>query len=122
MQTARHILRIGLGITFLWIGLLIFRDPEGWTGFLRPWVANLLPAPREAIQLTAVFDFLLGVFLLANFFTTLAAALAAIHLLLVLIVSGINDITVRDIGLLAAALALGWLSYHQSRKTKEVQG
>jgi len=36
-----HILRIGLAVTFLWIGVLILRNPEAWGGYMRPWAAGL---------------------------------------------------------------------------------
>lgn len=102
-----HIFRVGLGITFLWIGILIFRDPEAWGGYLQPWAAGLLPLPiSQAMFGTALLDIVIGFLLLVDFATWVAAGLAAFHLMIVLIVSGITPITVRDIGLLAGALAL----------------
>jgi len=102
-----HILRIGLAVTFLWIGVLILRNPEAWGGYMRPWAAGLLPIPiAQAMTGTAVLDIIIGIFLLINFLPRLTAIVGAIHLAIILIVSGITDITVRDIGLLAGMLAL----------------
>ena len=102
-----HILRIGLAVTFLWIGVLILRNPEAWGGYLRPWAAGLLPIPiAQAMTGTAILDIIIGVFLLINFLPRLTALIGAIHLAVILIVSGITDITVRDIGLLTGMLAL----------------
>lgn len=106
-KTSCHILRVGLAITFLWIGILILKQPEAWGGYLQPWAMKLLAVPIEqAIIGTAVLDIVIGLFLLVDTFTWLAALIGAIHLIIVLTVSGITDITVRDIGLLAAVLAL----------------
>jgi uncharacterized membrane protein YphA (DoxX/SURF4 family) len=106
-KTSFHILRVGLAITFLWIGVLIFKNPESWGGYLQPWAAGLLPIPLEKAMIgTAILDILIGFFLLIDVLTWLAALLGAVHLIIVLAVSGITDITVRDIGLLVAALAL----------------
>lgn len=106
-KSAFHILRVGVAITFLWIGVLIFKDPQAWGGFLQPWAANLLPVPLgQAMVGTAILDILVGVVLLSGFFVWVAAAVGSIHLIIVLITVGINDVTVRDIGLLAATLAL----------------
>ena len=106
-KTAFHILRIGLGITFLWIGILIFKDPASWGGYLQPWAANLLPVPIEQAMVgTAVLDMIIGIMLLLGFWVWIGALLAAIHLVIVLVTSGITDITARDIGLLAGAVAL----------------
>jgi len=72
-----------------------------------PWAADLLPIPLgTAMIITAVLDILVGIFLLIGIWTWHAAFLGAIHLAIVLAVSGINAITVRDIGLFAGALAL----------------
>lgn len=102
-----HFLRVGLAITFLWIGVLIFKNPESWGGYLQPWAAGLLPVPiAQAMIGAAILDMLIGAFLLFNFLPWAAAFVGAIHLVTVLTVSGINDVTVRDIGLLFAALAI----------------
>lgn len=96
-----------MAITFLWIGILIFREPEAWGLYLQPWAADLLPISlKEAMLGTALLDVLIGIFLLIDVLTWLAALVGAFHLAIVLAVSGINAITVRDIGLFSAALAL----------------
>ena len=106
-KTAFHILRVGLGITFVWIGVLIFKEPQAWGGYLEPWAAGLLPVPLEqAMAGTAILDIAIGFLLLTDWFTWLAALIGTFHLVVVLAVSGMTDITVRDIGLLAGALAL----------------
>jgi|GEM_PF-1298273 uncharacterized membrane protein YphA (DoxX/SURF4 family) len=118
-DAAYHILRVGTAITFLWIGVLIFRDPVFWGGFLKPWAANLLPVPvTQAMIGTAVLDIIVGFFLLIDVFTWIAAALASAHLLVVLTTAGIDVVTVRDIGLLAGSLALFWGGLPMELRTK----
>ena len=53
-QQALHVLRVGLGITFLWVGVLIFRDPQFWSGFIQPWVAALVATIHLTIVLITV--------------------------------------------------------------------
>lgn len=102
-----HILRVGLAVTFLWIGILILKDPIGWGGFISPWAEKLLPTPIETAMIgTAILDIFVGIFLLIDVWTWFVALVGAIHLIIVLTVSGINAITVRDIGLLAGAVAI----------------
>lgn len=106
-KLSSHILRIGLGITFVWIGIMIFQNPEAWGGYIQPWAAKLLPIPlRQAMLSTAFLDIGIGVLLIVNLLTWLAGLLGSLHLLVVLITAGINAITVRDIGLLSAAFAI----------------
>lgn len=109
---AYHILRVGLGITFLWIGVMIFRSPEFWGGFLQPWAIDLLPVPlREVMISTAVLDMIIGLALIVDAGVWIAALVASIHLIIILATTGITEITVRDIGLLGGTLALCWMSF-----------
>lgn len=106
-RASYHLLRVGLGITFLWVGVLIFREPDGWGGLVFPWIARLLPVPLHGTMLfVATIDAAVGLLLLLDVGTWFAAFLASAHLLMVLLGTGITDITVRDIGLLAAAIAI----------------
>lgn len=106
-KTSFHILRVGTAVTFLWIGVLILKSPAAWGGYLMPWAMNLLPVPIEQAMIgTAILDIVIGVLLLIDLWMWVAALLGAAHLAIVLIVSGITEITVRDIGLLAAAVGL----------------
>lgn len=106
-KTAFHILRVGLAITFLWVGVLIFRSPEGWGSFLQPWAAALLPLPlRTAMIGTAILDIIIGLLFLVDMGVWLGAVVGGVHLIIVLTTTGITDVTVRDIGLLSAVAAL----------------
>ena len=106
-QVSFHILRLGLSATFLWIGFSILRQPEVWSGYLQPWALKLLPIPiTQAMMGTAVLDITVGILLLAGIFTYIAAFVGTLHIAVVLLVSGITDITVRDLGLFAGMLAL----------------
>lgn len=114
-----HILRVGLGVTFLWIGILIWRDPELWGSFMQPWAADLLVSSVEnTMKTTAVLDMLIGLALLLGFWTWIAAGLAALHLVVVIVTVGLNDITVRDFGLLTASLALSVASMPQRLRAR----
>ena len=104
---AFHILRVGMAITFLWIGILIFKEPEAWGLYLQSWAVDLLPISlKQAMIGAALLDILVGIFLLINIFTWVAAFFGAVHLIIILATAGINAVTVRDIGLLAAIIAL----------------
>lgn len=121
-KTPFHILRIGLAITFLWIGVLIIKQPEAWAGYLQPWAVALLPVPiTQAMIGTAIFDLVIGALLLIDVLTPVAAAAGALHLLIVLTTSGITDITARDIGLLAAAVAVMLTSMPASWKKRNMK-
>ena len=106
-KSSFHLVRVGIAITFLWIGILIVKQPEAWGGYLRPWAVRLLPVPLEQVMLgTAIIDIIIGALLLVDRLTHIAAFVGALHLVIILITSGITDITIRDVGLLAASLAV----------------
>jgi uncharacterized membrane protein YphA (DoxX/SURF4 family) len=106
-KTAFHILRVGIGITFVWVGVLILRSPDVWASFIAPWARDiLLISPKSAIIATAIFDIVVGLAFLVDFWVLGAAVFASLHLIAVLAVSGIDETTVRDIGLLAGTIAL----------------
>ena len=106
-STAFHILRVGTGITFIWIGVLIFREPESWGALLQPWAAGLVPVPlREAMIGTAILDILVGLALLVDISVFWAAAVGVFHIGTVLVTVGIETVTVRDIAIGAGLLAL----------------
>lgn len=108
-SSAYHIMRVSMGLTFAWIGVLIFKDPLSWSGFIQPWAAALLPGtPEQAMVGTAVLDLAIGLLLLLDIGTWAVSGVAALHLGVILAVSGIDAITVRDIGLLGAAVMLFW--------------
>lgn len=96
-----------MAITFIWIGVLILKSPESWAGYMQPWAVKLLPVPAtQALMATAVLDIVIGVLFLIDWYPWVAGLLGSLHLISVLTVSGITDITVRDIGLLAGAIVI----------------
>lgn len=106
-KTSFQILRVGLAITFLWVGVLILRSPEGWGSMIQPWAAALLPGSLRTVMMsTAFLDIAIGILFLIDLGVWLAAFLGSIHLIVVLTTVGINEITVRDLGLLSGAVAL----------------
>jgi len=114
---AYHIIRVATAITFLWIGVLIFKEPQFWGGFLQPWAAGILPIPIEQAMIgTAILDIVVGFLLLIDAYVWVGGVIGSFHLIIVLIVSGINGITVRDIGLLGATLALFWEDFPKAWK------
>lgn len=102
-----RILRISLAITFVWVGSMILEHPEAWGGYLKPWAVDLLPASVEAtMRATGVADIAIGLLFLVPATAWIAGILGAAHMGVILVTSGITDITVRDIAILGASLAV----------------
>ena len=106
-RSGYHILRLSMAVTFLWIAILIFKSPVFWTGFIDSWFLDVLPFEAlTLIYIVGVFDLLLGLAFLVDWKVHWAGLLSALHMFNILIVTGIDEITVRDIVILGAGLAL----------------
>jgi hypothetical protein len=106
------LLQYGLSFVFVWTGILIFKDTPGWATMIeKSWVRNLLPfSPQTEMRVIAVFDLVVGAWLAVGISLWIPAALAALHLLSVLLAKGIMGPTYRDVGLLAMAVALALMT------------
>ena len=106
-------LRIGLGLMYLYSGIGFLRNPLDWQGFLPTWFAAVV---ERVIPLSAYLAFqgigelaLAAVFLgwfLPLMAVRIAAVAAALEFAGILLFTGLDLITFRDIGLLGAAIAL----------------
>lgn len=108
MKTSSHmIIRLTLAITFAWVGFMILQTPEAWAGYMDAWAVKLLPLPVITVmQITAVADIVIGILFLITPTVWIAGFLGALHMLVILITSGITDITVRDIAIFGASCAI----------------
>lgn len=109
---AEDVARVGLGLTILFAGLHKLVDPGAWAVYLVSPVDALLPmSPVEFMLLNGVLEPPFALALLADRYTTPAAAFVALSLAataLYLAVVGLTrglflDVLVRDVGLLALA-------------------
>lgn len=108
-------LRWGLGLTFLWIGVDMFREPNAWLGYI-PEQVPLGLSREQGLLAAGVFDAALGALFFTNFMPALVGILAAVHLVGILAVHGIDAVLIRDVGLLGAALAVTVWPRHPYRR------
>ncbi len=104
---SRYLLQIGLAIVFIGIGIMILQDPVGWAALIQPWAAKLIPGSIiSTMKETAFLDVGVGILFLIGPIVWIAALIGSVHIAVVLVTTGITTITIRDVGLLAAALVL----------------
>jgi uncharacterized membrane protein YphA (DoxX/SURF4 family) len=126
MHLKKHatlVLRIGLAFVFgIFAVDKIFQAPlhVAWFAWIPPWL-SFIPQNLFLYGLGAV-EFVLALMLIGGKFVRLAALACATFLLGVVLSFGINEITVRDIGLIAMALALAMLpEQNQYHELQEIQ-
>ncbi|MEK7579696.1 MAG: DoxX family membrane protein [Patescibacteria group bacterium] len=104
-------LRLGLAFVFFWLGIDKFIHPDYWINAWTPlWFQSLLSrfniGALNFIYANGIFEIVLGLGFVFNIFVKLLALFAVLFLLTVIVSFGLNEVTVRDIGLIGSALAL----------------
>jgi len=114
MSITYWILRIGLGLMYLYSGWGLFFHPDDWSFFVPGWMMDFLASVsiplNTYLQFQGSFEFLVGLLLLLWFvrgwFIVGIATFAVLEMTAILIFTGIDIVTFRDIVILAAGLAL----------------
>jgi uncharacterized membrane protein YphA (DoxX/SURF4 family) len=104
-------LRIGLAIVFLWFGIDKFIQPQYWIDAWVPqWaitsIGKLGIGPKDFISLLGIFEISVASGLATGFFLRYFAIAGALFLITVFAVHGLNEILVRDLGLIGGLVAL----------------
>ena len=104
---AIFLLRLGLGGVFFWFGVDKCLAPESWAGWVPVFIQDRLPMSMN-LFLTGqgVGEAILGLFLVIGFLTRFSSFLCALILAAIVYFSGFNEVMVRDLGLLAMAVAI----------------
>ncbi|GIW66607.1 MAG: hypothetical protein KatS3mg095_0505 [Candidatus Parcubacteria bacterium] len=107
------ILRIGLGIVFLYFGISQLITPERWIDLI-PEVKFIYLNDifkQKIIIMNGIFDCLIGTGFILGIFIKIISLLATLHLLFIFFFSlGFTPSGFRDLGLALASLSLFFLS------------
>lgn len=113
------VLRLGLAALFLWFGFSQLLDGLNWVGWVPAWAVEVLHIPPAMIVLgNGAFEVVMGGLLAFNVFTRWAALALALHLAVITVEIGMNEIGVRDFGLTMATLALALFTWSQPQETE----
>lgn len=110
---APFVLRIGIAIVLLWFGVNELMRPHVWTAYVPEIVAQYLPfSVYLFVIFNGVVEVILGFLLVVGYRIRIVSGLVTLHLLLIVLSVGYNDIGVRDFGLFMAALSLFLMEHH----------
>jgi uncharacterized protein YjeT (DUF2065 family) len=94
-----------LGFVFFVFGIWQILNPGYWSAYLPKSFSFL--GPEKFFRINGIFNFIVGLALIFNFYPLIFSLLAIFHLLGVISVIGIfNDIAIRDLGLLFLAVGI----------------
>jgi hypothetical protein len=118
--------RLGLGLMYLYSGYDLFMNPKGWYWAVRPVpqaIQDILVNPigiDNFLKIQGLGEIALAVAMLAWFFPRwvlkIAAVLSVIEMAAILLMTGIDAVTFRDIGLLGASNALLIMAYQKNEQ------
>lgn len=99
------VLRLGLGLVFIYAGLDSLIEPESWAGYIPQFIFGIIEK-NTFLTAYAIFELAIGLSLLIGIKLKIASFIAFLSILSILIFYGVDNITFRDFGLALAALAL----------------
>jgi len=100
------LLRIAISLVVLWFGLNQIFNRELLLGYLPQYAFNLPIEPLSLILINGIFETVFGVLLIIGLFTRLSSFLLSLHIFIIAISIGYNDVAIRDIGLALATFAI----------------
>jgi uncharacterized membrane protein YphA (DoxX/SURF4 family) len=104
------ILRVGLGIVFLYFSLNQIFEPLRWVDLIPSFFSKVID-PVILIYLNGFFDFIIGTFLFLGKFLRIVSIFGFLHLLGISLFSlGFTPSGIRDFGLAMSLLSLFFLS------------
>lgn len=103
------LLRLGLGLAFIYAGLHSLVDPGSWMEYAPSWI-EFIVEKELFLAVFASFEVLLGVFLIIGRFLYMTSILAFATIFGILVFNGVGDVTFRDFGLMVSAAALTLIS------------
>lgn len=103
-EYAPVLVRIGMSAVFLWFGISQLLQPKNFIGYLP---AFLLEGPANAfVMINGGFEVALGTMLVLGIYVRPVALLLGLHLMVIMINVGYNEIGVRDFGLMVATFTI----------------
>jgi uncharacterized membrane protein YphA (DoxX/SURF4 family) len=113
---ASLIIRIGLAAVFIYAAIDALREPDAWISYIPSFIPHYEPSffqitpAKITLDIVSVFQLVLAALLLIGRYVKYAAAISA-ALLAGIVVFNFSTflITFRDVGLVAAAVALVFL-------------
>ncbi len=101
------IVRVGISLVFLWFGASQILTPEDFTSFLPKFMSATGISPINLIHFNGAFEIIFGILLLLGLFTRLISLALGVHILIIAVnLGGLNQLSVRDLGLTFATFSI----------------
>ena len=99
------VLRIGLGLVFIWFGYSGLTNTAMWVNLVPAWTLSIAPA-ATLVKLHGAFELIGGLLLCAGLWTRWVSGLLLLDLLNTITLLPYGPIMVRDVGLAISLLSV----------------
>lgn len=99
------ILRLSIGIVFLYFGWTSLVTPMMWSSYVPEWTTAMIGA-ETLVRLHGIMEIALGILLVAGIFTRVVALVLFLDLLHILTLLDFGPVWMRDLGLAGAVLSI----------------
>lgn len=101
------VLRVAVSLVFLWFGFQQITDTSSWVRLVPEFVTSISGLSAAIlVHLNGALEIVLGLCLLAGFFTRVSALILALHMIHIIVAVGYGPTGVRDFGIMFATLAV----------------
>lgn len=100
----QFILRVSLGLVFLYFGLSQAISPDAWGGYVPEFLTGTWLIANNWVILNSIIELTLGTFLIIGLYTRFASLVLSLHLFAITLSIGFSPVGVRDFGLAFATL------------------
>jgi uncharacterized membrane protein YphA (DoxX/SURF4 family) len=107
-RIAPVILRVGLGLVFIWFGTHQLMDPAMWVGFIPDYATNPFFTPETLVKLNGFAELIGAFMLMTGLWLRPLGILLCLHMLMIAVDAG-GAIGTRDFGLATACLTLAMM-------------
>lgn len=98
------VLRLGLGLVFIWFGYSGLTNTQMWLGLVPDWTASIAP-PATLVVIHGWLELIGGLLLIVGWQVRWVSAILLLNLIHTITLLSYGPIMVRDIGLALALLA-----------------
>lgn len=100
------ILRLSMGLVFLYFGFQQIISPDSWAGYVPSFVSNIIVTTNNVVVMNGILEITLGIFLVLGLYTRFASLILSFHLFLITLSIGFEPTGIRDFGLSLATFVV----------------
>lgn len=110
MNTSKYapvVLRLGIGMVFIWFGMNQIFDQSMWVSYIPTFITQITGLSATTVVLfNGIFEVCMAVLLCFGFRIRIIATLLFLHMIMIVGEIGLNPVGVRDIGIMFALLSI----------------